>query len=182
MILAPINADSHTRNPFLIRVWCQTVLPKLRSGEENLLFAYSGSTKKRPSCNFQEAAGCGVVSEMKEFERWWPINIAELRFLQREICQELGYRPGRITTVAADARTISRSPIQVAMPIVDRWLDQAPERLHTRGMGLPDASITPRRKRLAAAASRLTVSRKSIVCPVESSARYRYLSSPLTFI
>lgn len=66
----------------------------------------------------------------QEFERWWPINIAELRFLQREICDELGYRPGRITTVAADARTISRSPTQVAMPIVDRWLDRAPERLH----------------------------------------------------
>lgn len=66
----------------------------------------------------------------QEFERWWPINIAELRFLQREICDELGYRPGRITTIAADARTISRSPTQVAMPIVDRWLDQAPERLH----------------------------------------------------
>lgn len=66
----------------------------------------------------------------QEFERWWPINIAELRYLQREICEELGYRPGRITTIAADARTISRSPTQVAMPIVDRWLDQAPERLH----------------------------------------------------
>jgi hypothetical protein len=66
----------------------------------------------------------------QEFERWWPINIAELRFLQREICKELGFRPGRITTVAADARTISRSPTQVSMPIVDRWLDQAPEQLH----------------------------------------------------
>lgn len=66
----------------------------------------------------------------QEFERWWPINIAELRFLQREICEELGYRPGRVTTIAADARTISRSPTQVSMPIVDRWLDQAPERLH----------------------------------------------------
>lgn len=66
----------------------------------------------------------------QEFERWWPINIAELRFLQREICEELGFRPGRITTIAADARTISRSPTQVSMPIVDRWLDQAPERLH----------------------------------------------------
>ena len=52
----------------------------------------------------------------------------------------------------------------------------------TRGIGLPDASIALRRKRLAAAASRLAVRRKSIVCPVESSARYRYLSSPLTFI
>jgi hypothetical protein len=48
----------------------------------------------------------------------------------------------------------------------------------TRGVALPDASIALRRKRLAAAVSRLAVSRKSIVCPVESSARYRYLSSP----
>jgi hypothetical protein len=41
----------------------------------------------------------------------------------------------------------------------------------TRGIALPDASMTLRRKRLAAAASRLTVSRKSIVWPVESIAR-----------
>lgn len=32
-------------------------------------------------------------------------------------------------SLAADARTISVSPTQVSMPIVDRWLDQAPERL-----------------------------------------------------
>jgi hypothetical protein len=66
----------------------------------------------------------------QEFARWWPINVAELRYLQREICRALGFRPGRITTIAADARTISKSPTQVAMPIIDRWLDQAPERLH----------------------------------------------------
>ena len=81
------------------------------------------------------AAGRIVVDAIafyraQEFERWWPINVAELRTLQREICEELGYKPGRITTIAADARTISRSPTQVAMPIVDRWLDQAPARLH----------------------------------------------------
>ena len=66
----------------------------------------------------------------QEFARWWPINIAELRLLQTEIGSALGFKPGRITTIAADARTIARSPTQVAMPIVDRWLDQAPERLH----------------------------------------------------
>lgn len=77
----------------------------------------------------------------QEFERWWPINVAELRFLQREICDALGYRPGRITTIAADARTISRSPTQVAMPIVDRWLDQAPERLHLLANALVGRSI-----------------------------------------
>ncbi|MGY4172645.1 metallophosphoesterase [Bradyrhizobium sp. USDA 4529] len=66
----------------------------------------------------------------QEFARWWPINIAELRVLQNEICSETRFEPGRITTIAADARTIARSPTQVAMPIVDRWLDQLPERLH----------------------------------------------------
>ncbi|WP_338832611.1 metallophosphoesterase [Bradyrhizobium sp. 27S5] len=66
----------------------------------------------------------------QEFARWWPINIAELRLLQNEICGETRFEPGRITTIAADARTIARSPTQVAMPIVDRWLDQIPERLH----------------------------------------------------
>src|SRR5262249_52595770 len=35
-----------------------------------------------------------------------------------------------------------------------------------------------RKKRLAAVVSRWAVSRKSIVWPVESTARYRYLSSP----
>ena len=54
--------------------------------------------------------------------------------------------------------------------------------LITRGIGLPDASIAFTRKRLAAAAWRFAVSRKSIVWPVESSARYRYLSWPFTLI
>jgi hypothetical protein len=52
----------------------------------------------------------------------------------------------------------------------------------TRGTGLPRAARALRRNRLAAAASRLAVSRKSIVWPSESTARYRYLSSPLIYI
>jgi hypothetical protein len=36
-----------------------------------------------------------------------------------------------------------------------------------------------RKNRLAAAASRLALSRRSIVCPVESTARYKYRSCPL---
>ncbi|PZQ11846.1 MAG: hypothetical protein DI565_16785 [Ancylobacter novellus] len=66
----------------------------------------------------------------QEFARWWPINVAELRHLQWDICKALGFLPGRITTIAADARTHSRSPTQVAMPVIDRWLDQAPERIY----------------------------------------------------
>ena len=79
-------------------------------------------------------AGCAVdviaFYRAQEFARWWPINVAEMRYLQWEICAALGFLPGRITTIAADARTHSRSPTQVSMPIIDRWLDQAPERLH----------------------------------------------------
>lgn len=66
----------------------------------------------------------------QEFAQWWPINVAELRFLQAEIADALSFTPGRITTITADARTRSRSPTQVAMPTIDRWLDQAPERIH----------------------------------------------------
>lgn len=85
----------------------------------------------------------------QEMTRWWPINVAELRLLQREICAGLGFEPGRIITVAADARTISRSPTQVSMPIIDRWLDQAPEKLyllaeafvHRRASLVPYASV-----------------------------------------
>ncbi len=65
----------------------------------------------------------------QEIIRWWPINIAELRSLQCEICSSLGFTPGRITTFTADARARSRTPTQVAIPIIDRWLDQSPERL-----------------------------------------------------
>ncbi len=76
----------------------------------------------------------------QEITRWWPINIAELRLLQQEICKALGFRPGRITTIAADTRTISRSPTQVAMPVIDRWLDQSPEKLHLLANALVDRS------------------------------------------
>lgn len=77
----------------------------------------------------------------QEFARWWPINIAEIRHLQREICGELKFQPGRITTIAADARTHSRSPTQVSMPIIDRWLDQAPERLHLLANALVNRNV-----------------------------------------
>src|SRR5215471_18899233 len=49
----------------------------------------------------------------------------------------------------------------------------------TRGMALPDASMALTMKRFAAAASRFAVSRNSIVWPVESTARYRYLALAL---
>ena len=86
---------------------------------------------------------------VQEFVRWWPVNIAELRHLQWEICSALGFLPGRITTIAADARTHSRSPTQVAMPIIDRWLDQAPERLHLLANALANRSAHDEARHLA---------------------------------
>lgn len=86
--------------------------------------------KRRDLGGGQRAVDAIAFYRAQEFARWWPINVAELRFLQREICAALGFLPGRITTITADARTHSRSPTQVAMPIIDRWLDQAPERFH----------------------------------------------------
>lgn len=86
--------------------------------------------KRRELTDGQRAVDVIAFYRAQEFARWWPINIAEMRFLQWEVCEALGFLPGRITTVAADARTRSRSPTQVAMPIIDRWLDQAPERFH----------------------------------------------------
>lgn len=78
----------------------------------------------------------------QEFARWWPINVAELHFLLIEISGALNFQVGRITTIAADARTISRSPTQVAMPIIDRWLDQAPERFHLLANALVQGTVS----------------------------------------
>jgi len=99
--------------------------------------------KRRLISAGSEAIDCIAFYRAQEFARWWPINVAELRSLQREIGRELGLVPGRITTIAADARTISRSPTQVAMPIIDRWLDQAPERLHLLASALLHRSARP---------------------------------------
>jgi hypothetical protein len=97
--------------------------------------------KRRDLGGGQRAVDVIAFYRAQEFARWWPINIAEMRHLQWEICAALGFLPGRITTIAADARTHSRSPTQVAMPIIDRWLDQAPERLHLLANALVNCSV-----------------------------------------
>jgi 3',5'-cyclic AMP phosphodiesterase CpdA len=93
---------------------------------------------------------CVAYYRAQEFERWWPVNVAELRQLQAEIGQPLSLSPGRITTIAADARTrASRSPTQVAMPIIDRWLDQAPEKIHVLANALVAGSADAPEKSIA---------------------------------
>jgi hypothetical protein len=92
------------------------------------------------------AVDCIAFYRAQEFERWWPVNVAELRYLQRAVADALQFRAGRITTIAAEARTtISRTPTQVAIPIIDRWLDQAPHMLHVLASTLVNkpASMSP---------------------------------------
>ncbi|MBA8908012.1 metallophosphoesterase [Aminobacter ciceronei] len=105
--------------------------------------------KRRSLSNGRHAVEVIAFYRAQEFARWWPINVAELRSLQLEVCRHLNFAPGRITTIAADARTHSRSPTQVAMPIVDRWLDQAPERLHALANALVQRGPRGEKERLA---------------------------------
>ncbi|MBB4095674.1 metallophosphoesterase [Brucella pecoris] len=109
-------------------------------GEEFASFCLVEFKRRNGSGGRQELDAIAFY-RAQEFARWWPINVAELRFLQWEICGELGFTPGRITTISADARTQSRTPTQVAMPIIDRWLDQAPERIHLLAISLGHRTI-----------------------------------------
>lgn len=73
---------------------------------------------------------CIAYYRAQEFRQWWPINMAELRLVQRQISSAIGALPGRITTIAADARYNATAPMQAIVPIIDRWSDHAPETLH----------------------------------------------------
>ncbi|MEJ5125008.1 metallophosphoesterase [Comamonas sp. MYb21] len=64
----------------------------------------------------------------QEMVKWWPINVAELLELQKRVGSSFNGQPGRITTITACARALARSPTHVAMPAIDRWLDQTPEK------------------------------------------------------
>lgn len=86
--------------------------------------------RRRPGKDTGNHLDCTAYYRAQEFKHWWPINVAELRRLQMEVADQVGCSPGRITTIAADARAVAtRSPGQVAVPVVDRWLDQSPEKL-----------------------------------------------------
>ncbi|RQZ80333.1 hypothetical protein DF058_35015 [Burkholderia cenocepacia] len=71
---------------------------------------------------------CVGYYRAQEMVKWWPINVAELLELQTQVGRSLDGKPGRITTITACARSLARSPTHVAMPVIDRWLDQTPEK------------------------------------------------------
>lgn len=68
-----------------------------------------------------------------EMRWWWPVNVAELNYLQREAIKILRPKrpqlsPGRIITVSAIARVGASVP-QVAIPLIDRLADEEPTKL-----------------------------------------------------
>ena len=73
----------------------------------------------------------------QEMKYWWPVNLAELARLQKSVYVGIPKKDdmehleiGGITTIAAIAR-IGKRPPQVAVPIVDRNLDQDRQLLWT---------------------------------------------------
>jgi thymidylate synthase len=93
---------------------------------------------------------CVAYYRAQEMVKWWPINVAELHWLLTQIAPPIGATPGRITTVTPVPRVIARAPTHVAMPSVDRWLDQSPEKFFVLATALLNgrASSDPERKAL----------------------------------
>lgn len=79
---------------------------------------------------------CVGYYRAQEFNHWWPINIAELRYLQLEIVSGASSTPGQIvpgaiTTISPYPRLSGdvRQPTKVAVPLIDQWLDNHPIRI-----------------------------------------------------
>lgn len=67
----------------------------------------------------------------QEFGQWWPVNVAELRQMQVLVATDTHMSPGQVTTITSDARIAddSRTPTQVAVPLIDQWLDTHTSRI-----------------------------------------------------
>lgn len=99
------------------------------SGEEFASFCLV-QFRRRAGLHESVYLDCTAYYRAQEFKHWWPVNVAELRLLQTEVAKKVNCIPGRITTIAADARvTATRSPGQVAIPVIDRWLDRSPKKI-----------------------------------------------------
>ena len=70
----------------------------------------------------------GYYRAQGEWSSGGQLTIAELLELQTQVGKPFNGQPGRITTITACARSLARSPTHVAMPVIDRWLDQTPEK------------------------------------------------------
>ena len=100
---------------------------------------------KRPLPDGTHALDCIAYYRVQEMIKWWPINVAELLNMQLQVVKGFKGKPGRITTITASARAIAKQPTHVAMPSIDRWLDQYPEKYFVLAAALlsGDASSNP---------------------------------------
>lgn len=83
----------------------------------------------------------------QEMRYWWAVNLAELAELQRQAVERLNrdrgnnpLRAGQISTVTAMPTAGSTVP-RVAIPLVDRWVDDDPTRLIRMALVVFDPSI-----------------------------------------
>lgn len=78
----------------------------------------------------------------QEFNHWWPVNVAELRYLQEEVLAETQLKPGKITTITPYPRLSDdiRQPTKVAVPLIDQWVDSHPVRIAQIALYLADTS------------------------------------------
>lgn len=74
---------------------------------------------------------CVGYFRTQEFSSWWPVNVAELRHLQVEVAKELTVKRGKITTITPYPRLSEnvRAPTKVAVPLIDQWQDNHPDRI-----------------------------------------------------
>jgi 3',5'-cyclic AMP phosphodiesterase CpdA len=87
-----------------------------------------------------------------EMKWWWPVNVAELHFLQAEAVHQLkATHPqmvaGRIVTVSAIAKVGETAP-EVAIPLIDRLADEDPNMLFSLARACFDR-VTDQSGRLA---------------------------------
>ena len=83
----------------------------------------------------------------QEFQSWWPVNVAELRYLQLEVSKEATVTPGKITTISPYPRLSKdqdniRQPTKVAVPLIDQWVDNHPVRIAKIALTLANHATT----------------------------------------
>ncbi|WP_265942230.1 hypothetical protein [Dechloromonas sp. A34] len=84
----------------------------------------------------------------QEFQSWWPVNVAELRYLQLEVAKKATVTPGKITTISPYPRLSKdqdniRQPTKVAVPLIDQWVDNHPVRIAKIALMLTNNTATP---------------------------------------
>jgi hypothetical protein len=91
---------------------------------------------------------CFGYFRKQEMQFWWPVNLAELAYLQQCVREGLGaaFKRGKISTFAATAQWGKILP-GVAVPIVDRYIE-SPERLFQMALAVafPESASAEDRK------------------------------------